>query len=90
MKVKLLTLAGLCMMLVALWNQPVRAHCDAGNIHMHGYYYYDIYGGNYWSGCIFEGTRAEGSECINWVYSPETGYTMCTAYNHWVNCDGCF
>lgn len=91
MKLKLLTLVGLCVMLVALWERPARAHCDPGNIHMQGYYNYDIWGGHYWSGCIFEGTGPEGPQCINWMYYFENGQmqVFCSTYNYWVNCDGC-
>jgi hypothetical protein len=77
MKVKLLTLAGLCAMIVVLWNQPVRADCT-----MSGYGTFGS-GGNYDSGCVYEGTWSEpGWTCTDWV----GGYCISGMYFYNCNC----
>jgi hypothetical protein len=78
MRLKLLTLAGLCAMLVVLWNQPVRADCT-----MSGYGTWDSNGGSYDSGCVFEGTWPQpGATCTQWV----GGYCVSGAYYYNCNC----
>jgi hypothetical protein len=78
MKLKLLTLAGLCAMLVALWNQPVRAGCTWGRFD------YEVCG-NYcmnWtdSGCVYEGYIESYSVCYYYVgghCAAGTAYYSC-------------
>ena len=79
MRVKLLTLAGLCAMAVVLWNQPVRADCT-----MSGYGTWDSQGGHYDSGCVFQGTwPQEGAVCNQWV----GGYCLSGTYYYNCNCE---
>jgi hypothetical protein len=61
MRLKLLTLAALCAMLVVIWNQPVRADCQPGNNHHWGIIGFDYWNGWWDSGCIYEGYLFSGS-----------------------------
>ena len=79
MRLKLLTLAGLCAMLVVLLNQPVRA-CE----YRWGYTYVNFAPSySYDTGCVYEGTVTEGFVCTNY----QQGYG-CLGGNIYYNC-GC-
>jgi hypothetical protein len=84
MRLKLLTLAGLCAMLVAMSNQPVRADCQPGVNHHWGYIIIQYPNYSWDSGCVYDGTVQEGFVCTNYV--PGYGCIGGTVY---YNCDGC-
>ena len=77
MKRKLLTLVGLCAVLVAMWNQPVRAGCTWGtySFQVCGEYCYSSYD----TGCVYDGTapppNPPGYACTSYVYGQcASGY----------------
>jgi hypothetical protein len=79
MKLKLLTLAGLCAILAAMSTETVRA-CE------YRWGYVSMYfptGYSYDTGCAYEGTVQEGFVCTN--YQPGYG---CLGGNAYYNC-GC-
>jgi hypothetical protein len=66
MKLKLLSLVGLCALLVVMWNQPVRAGCT------YGLWQFQVTS-NYWawtqdSGCVFDGTVGDTDfHCTSYI-----------------------
>jgi hypothetical protein len=83
LRLKLLTLAGLCAVLVMMGGQPVRAGCTYGYV---AFQYYVPTGTWVWddSGCVFEGTAPDTQlHCRQWWVTGE-----CIAGHVYYDC-GC-
>jgi hypothetical protein len=74
----------------ALVPSASSAHCLPGNIHMHGYEWWDCNTSSWHdSGCIYIGTVSRYYTESCGVSDPQTGFCECWNEYYWYNCDGC-